>query len=124
MYLMHRIYLLPAAYSLALCIFAAYLLLPPPLPPPLGEGRSVGDHVSLRMPNYGCENPEDAARVADLIGKKDLFGGVRTAIHLKCRYFNAGPIGVIKSSSASNGLVCVRTDTGNSCFWLARAWLQ
>src|SRR6476661_867002 len=117
MYLMHRIYLLPAA-------FAAYLLWPPPLPPPPGEGRSVGDHVSLRMPNYGCENPEDAARVADLIGKKDLFGGVRTAIHLKCRYFNAGPIGVIKSSSASNGLVCVRPDTGNSCFWLARAWLQ
>jgi len=121
---MRRVSLLVGAFSVATCACAAYLFWAASMPPSLLEGRSIGDRVRLRMPSYGCENPDDAAAVADLMRRKDVFGGVRTAIHLKCRHFNAGPIGVIKSSSASDGLVCIRPDAGNSCFWVARAWLH
>jgi hypothetical protein len=121
---MRRISIFAGVSSLAAFACAAYLFAAARNPPLLLEGRSIGDHVSLRSPNYGCENLDDAATVAELVGKKDVFGGVRTAIHLRCRHFNAGPIGVIKSSSGSGGLVCVRPDSGNSCFWLARVWLH
>jgi hypothetical protein len=93
-----------------------------PASPKFSEEHAIGERVSLKVPFYGCANLDDESQVVS-IAEHDFDAGIRTAIRAGCRYFHAGHVGIIKSSSGGNH-VCVRQNSYADCYWLSAALLE
>jgi hypothetical protein len=78
-----------------------------PASPKFSEHHAIGERASLKVPFYGCANLDDVSQVMS-IAEHDLGAGIRAAIRAGCRYFHAGHVGIIKSSSGRCNHVCVR----------------
>ena len=89
-----------------------------PASPKFSEEHAIGERVSLKAPFYGCANLDDESRVVS-IAEHDFDAGIRTAIRAGCRYFHAGPVGTIKTSSGHGNHVCVRQNSYADCYWLS-----
>ena len=89
----------------------------------VSEHHFIGERASLKVPFYGCTNPDDESRVVSL-AEHNFDAGIRTAIRAGCRYFDAGEVGIIKSSSGFNDHVCVRQGSTPDCYWLAATLLE
>jgi hypothetical protein len=87
------------------------------------EHHFIGERASLKVPFYGCTNPDDESRVVSL-AEHDFDAGIRRAIRAGCHYFNAGDVGIIKSSSGSNNHVCVRQGITSDCYWISATLLE
>jgi hypothetical protein len=95
-----------------------------PLPPKFGEHHFIGEQASLKVPFYGCANRYDVGRVMQLVASNEFVAGIQTAIRAGCRHFNAGRVGVIKSSAERGSHVCVRQEGSPDCYWLSATLLE
>jgi hypothetical protein len=85
-----------------------------PAPPNSSADHLIGERASLKAPFYGCANLDDEGRVVAL-AEHDLDAAIRTAIQAGCRYFPAGHVGIIKSSSRHRNHVCIRQNGYADC---------
>ena len=94
-----------------------------PASPKFIDHRAIGERAYLKVPFYGCANLDDESRILS-IAEHDFDAGIRTAIRAGCRYFEAGHVGIIKSSSGRGNHVCVRQNGYADCYWLSATLLE